>query len=66
MKDKKPDQQKSFSISGIHLAEIRILMNANEQAALAVAKVLKLKGANALEDLDGCTVQNLLHYLSSL
>jgi hypothetical protein len=66
MKDDYAQKLEMFTISGIHLAEIRIRMLTSPAASATVAKVLELKSVSSVENLDGLTVLNLLHHLRSL
>jgi hypothetical protein len=53
-------------ISGIELAEIKILMLIKEVRPQQLQRVLDAKGVTTLEQLDCLTVRNFLHYLRSL
>jgi hypothetical protein len=66
MKDEHAQKVELFTISGIHLAEIRIRMLTSPAASDTVAKVLELQGVASVENLDELTVLNLLHHLRSL
>jgi hypothetical protein len=62
MKDDHTQKPGPITISGVHLAEIRIRMLASPAASATVVKVLELQGVATVENLDGLTVLNLLHY----
>jgi hypothetical protein len=66
MKDEHPPTPGLITVSGVHLAEIRIRMLTSPAASNTVAKVLELKGVASLNSLDGLTVLNLLHHLRFL
>lgn len=53
-------------ISGIELAEIRTLMLIKNVPAEQLQRVLDSKGVQRLEQLDGLTARNFLHYLRTL
>jgi hypothetical protein len=66
MRDEHAKKPELLSVSGIHLAEIRIRMLTSPASSATVAKVLELKDASSLDSLDGLTLLNLLHHLRSL
>jgi hypothetical protein len=66
MKDEHTQKPDLMSVSGIHLAEIRIRMLTSPAASATGANVLELADVSSLDSLDGLTVLNLLHYLRSL
>jgi hypothetical protein len=53
-------------ISGIELAEIRVLMLIKEVPFQQLQRVLDSNGVKTLEQLDWLGVRNFLHYLRSL
>jgi hypothetical protein len=53
-------------VSGIELAEIKTLMLIKEIHPQQLQRVLDGCGAESLEQLDGLTVRNFLHYLRCL
>jgi hypothetical protein len=53
-------------ISGIELAEIKVLMLVKEVHPQQLQRVLDRCGVETLEQLDNLTVRNFLHYLRSL
>lgn len=62
------DQHQRFweRISFIELAEIKTLMLIKEVHPQQLQRILEAKGVTALEQLDGLTMRNFLHYLRSL
>jgi hypothetical protein len=53
-------------VSGIELAGIKTLMLIKEIHPQQLQRVLDACGVETLEQLDGLTVRNFLHYLRSL
>jgi ABC-type taurine transport system substrate-binding protein len=62
-KDLRPDAR---AVSALDIAEIETLMLVKEVGADRLQLVLDGKGVQKLEDLDGLTIRNFLHYLRSL
>jgi hypothetical protein len=56
----------SEKISGIELAEIKTLMLVKQVNPQLLQRVLDSRGVETLEQLDGLTVRNFLHYLRCL
>jgi hypothetical protein len=53
-------------VSGIELAEIKVLMLIKEFHSDQLQRVLDAKGVETLEQLDWLTVRNFLYYLRCL
>jgi hypothetical protein len=53
-------------VSGIELAEIKVLMLIKEVHPQQLQRILEAKGVETLEQLDWLTARNFLHYLRSL
>lgn len=65
MNDTLIGQDACVPVTALELAQIRTLLLLNGRHRRTVSKLLASRGVSELEELDGLSLKNLLHYLLS-